>query len=101
MSLQGPIVIVADRPNADLHAWLTAAGAAQIETSEWAHAANAIQKSWPSLVIIDDSKKLPALGLAAPQQRRGLPDVDNDARQSQPQRGTQRPEERRALCGVR
>ena len=54
MSLQGPIVIVADRPNADLHAWLTAAGAAQIETSEWAHAANAIQKSWPSLVIIDE-----------------------------------------------
>ena len=54
MPLQGPIVIVGDQPNAELKGWLTAAGVAQIETSAWAYAAQTIEKTWPSAVVIDE-----------------------------------------------
>ena len=58
MSLQGPIVVIGDTPNAALKAALSAAGAAQVETCKWTEAANAIAKAWPSAVIVDE---LPAI----------------------------------------
>lgn len=54
MSVQGPIVIVADQPNAELDAAFAAAGVAQVETCAWTHAADAIRKSWPAAVVIDE-----------------------------------------------
>jgi GGDEF domain-containing protein len=54
MSLQGPIVVVGDRPDAALKAALAAAGATQIETCAWANAAPIIAKTWPAAVIVNE-----------------------------------------------
>ena len=54
MSVQGPIVVVADQPNAELDAAFAAAGVAQVETSSFAQAAQTIRKTWPSAIVIDE-----------------------------------------------
>ncbi len=54
MSLQGPIVVVGDRPDTALKAALAAAGATQIETCSWTDAAGTIKKTWPCAVIVDE-----------------------------------------------
>jgi hypothetical protein len=62
MSLQGPIVVVGDRPDAELKAALAAAGATQIEICAWADAAPIIAKTWPAAVIVNE---IPAIEHAA------------------------------------
>ncbi len=54
MSVQGPIVVVADQPNAELDAAFAAAGVAQVSTCGFAQAADTIRKTWPSAIVIDE-----------------------------------------------
>lgn len=65
MSLQGPVVVVGDRPDAALTAALGAAGATRIETCHWANAAGAIAKVWPAAIIIDEIPAIEHAGAIA------------------------------------
>jgi GGDEF domain-containing protein len=54
MSLQGPIVIIADQKNAELTAALAAEGAFPIVESSWRDGADAIRRIEPAAVVVTD-----------------------------------------------
>lgn len=54
MSLQSPIVVVADQPNAELTAAITARGGAAVVAASWADAARTILAAWPAAILIDE-----------------------------------------------
>lgn len=55
MSLQGPIVVVADKPDARLVQALTDAGAFPVVESKWANAANAVTSIKPGAVVLAET----------------------------------------------
>ena len=59
MSLQGPIVVVADQKDADLVAALAAEGAFPVVDASWRDAADAIARIEPSAVVIAGPAKSP------------------------------------------
>jgi GGDEF domain-containing protein len=54
MSLQGPIVVVADQKDADLVAALAAAGAFPVVEASWRDGANAVARIEPAAVLLPD-----------------------------------------------
>ncbi|MGZ5897391.1 MAG: GGDEF domain-containing protein [Xanthobacteraceae bacterium] len=54
MSLQAPIIVVADERNADLVAALRGPDGAPVDECTWAQAAKRITKSWPAAVVLDE-----------------------------------------------
>jgi hypothetical protein len=60
MSLQGPLIVVADRPAADLTAALSAAGAFPIVESTWADAPTAFVAVKPAAIVIAESGEPPS-----------------------------------------
>lgn len=54
MSLQGPILIVADTGDAELAAAIEARDGTRIVTSTWAKAADAIRRARPAAVVLDE-----------------------------------------------
>ena len=54
MSLQGPIVIIADQTDKELVAALSAAGAFPVVEARWADGANAITRIGPSAVVVNN-----------------------------------------------
>jgi hypothetical protein len=54
MSLQAPIIVVADQSNAKLSAALRAGDPAPVTECTWSQAAETIVKTWPAAVIFDE-----------------------------------------------
>jgi len=67
MSLQGPVVVVAEVADGALTDTLRARGVTQVEQSSWAYATDAIAKSWPAGVILNE--------LAAPEHAAAIADI--------------------------
>ena len=60
MSLQGPIIVVAEKPAADLVDALSAAGAFPIVETNWADAPTAFAAVKPAAVIIAEPDEPPS-----------------------------------------
>ena len=54
MSLQGPVVVIADQKNAEIAAALTAGGAFPVVEASWRDGAAAIAKIEPSALVVTD-----------------------------------------------
>src|SRR5262249_11194318 len=64
MSLQGPVVVIADRKDAELAAVLATAGAFPVVEAAWRDGANAISRVEPAAVVLADANALPDRAVA-------------------------------------